>query len=284
MIQLYILNNGATGGVDVEHEFIVDNIRRVISDAGDMMISGAEAEKQIAEKSSAKDLVTQYDKLIQEKIISGISGYLPDAQFVSEESATIGDIYAEDAFIVDPIDGTTNFIHSMGNCAVSVAWYKFGKPSYGAVYDPFAKEFYEAESGKGAFLNGKQIKVSDSSLKNSIVLFGTSPYNVELTDITFDLVRMIFGKCQDVRRMGSAALDICRVANGRAGLYFEAALSLWDYAAAVLILKESGGSMVDFMGREIILSTEKTSVVAGNCDTITESKIIERVKSTWTSK
>lgn len=221
-------------------------------------------------------MVTQYDKLVQEKLIAAISEVLPDAQFVSEESAEKGDIDAENAFIIDPIDGTTNFIHSMGNCAISVAWYKSGEPFYGAVYDPFAKEFFEAKSGCGALLNGEPIHVSNQSLENSIVLFGTAPYNPELAELTFDLVRKVFGECQDVRRMGSAALDICHVACGRAGLYFEATLSPWDYAAAALILKESGGEFVNLSGREIKLSLEKTSVVAGSKNIIAESLIINR--------
>ncbi|MCD8106694.1 MAG: inositol monophosphatase [Oscillospiraceae bacterium] len=252
----------------------IPSLRQSILSLGEIILSAAGNELQITEKSSARDLVTRYDRLVQERLVADISESVPGAQFVSEEMADRGDLSAEDTFIIDPIDGTTNFIHKMGNCAISVAWYKSGKPFYGAVYDPAANEFFEAKAGEGAYLNGKPIHVSDAPLKNSIVLFGTAPYNPELGDLTFSLVRRIFGKCQDVRRMGSAALDICHVACGRAGLYFEATLSPWDYAAASLILRESGGSFVDFSGKEIALSLEKTSVIAGNKDIIAESGII----------
>ncbi|MCD7784657.1 MAG: inositol monophosphatase [Oscillospiraceae bacterium] len=229
---------------------------------------------QITEKTSSRDLVTQYDRLVQEKLIAAITERKPDAQFISEELEKKGDLNAENTFIIDPIDGTTNFIHGMGNFAISVAWYKYGEPFYGAVYDPLADEFFEAKVGMGALLNGMRIHVSNAPMRDSIVLFGTSPYNPELTDMTFDLVKKVFGKCQDVRQMGSAALDICHVACGRAGLYFEATLSPWDYAAAAIILKESGGELVNLSGHEIKLSLEKTSVIAGNKNIIAESGII----------
>ena len=250
----------------------IKHLQNTITSAGEIILSAADL--RITEKTSPRDLVTQYDKLVQERLIAAISEKLPDAQFVSEESAEKGDLNAENTFIIDPIDGTTNFIHGMGNCAISVAWYKFGKPFYGAVYDPSANEFFEAKAGEGASLNGKPIHVSDEPMRNSIVLFGTAPYNPELTDLTFELIRKVFGKCQDIRRMGSAALDICHVACGRAGLYFEATLSPWDYAAAALILKESGGTFVNLSSQEIVLSLEKTSVVAGNKNIIAESGII----------
>ncbi len=255
---------------------IIEKLREPILSAGEIILSATESELKISEKTSWRDLVTQYDRLVQERLIAAISEMLPGAEFISEESAEKGDIGASDAFIIDPIDGTTNFIHGMGNCASSVAWYKSGKPHYGAVYDPNACEFFEAKAGEGAYLNGKQIHVSDATLQDSIVLFGTAPYNPELAELTFSLVRKVFGKCQDVRRMGSAALDICHVACGRAGLYFEATLSPWDYAAASLILRESGGKFVDFSGNEITLSLEKTSVIAGNMKIIDESCILNR--------
>lgn len=253
---------------------IIDTLRQTILSSGEIILSANGSELEISEKTSRRDLVTQYDRLVQERLMAAISEMLPEAEFISEESAEKGNLGASDAFIIDPIDGTTNFIHGMSNCAISVAWYKSGKPHYGAVYDPNAHEFFEAKAGGGAYLNGKLIHVSEALLGDSIVLFGTAPYNPELADLTFSLVRKVFGKCQGVRRMGSAALDICHVACGRAGLYFEATLSPWDYAAASLILRESGGAFMDFSGNEISLSLEKTSVIAGNRKIIDESCIL----------
>lgn len=249
-------------------------IKKITLEAGRMLFDVTSDGMIIQSKTSLKDLVTQYDKMIQDHIMIEILDLIPDAQFISEESQTAGDLDADDLFIIDPIDGTTNFIHSMHYSAISVAWFKKGRPFYGIVFDPYSNEIYEAQEGKGAYMNSKRLAVRPSSLINSIVSFGTSPYNEETTDHTFELVKSIYGKCQDIRRMGSAALDICQVAAGRIGLYFEAALSLWDYAAAQLIILEAGGMIVDFQGNKIQPTVNKSSVIVGSKSIILESKLI----------
>ncbi|MCM1219111.1 MAG: inositol monophosphatase [Lachnospiraceae bacterium] len=249
-------------------------LRKIVLDAGAMLTNGADKQIDIQAKTSSKDLVTQYDTLIENYITHEIRKNIANAQFICEESASESNLDSVNLFIIDPIDGTTNFIHSMQYSAVSVAWYRKGKPYYGIVFNPYANDIYEAQIGKGAFLNNKKIYVGNSSLQDSIVAFGTSPYNQETTDYTFDMIKEIYGRCQDIRRMGAASLDICQVAAGRIGLFFEAALSLWDYAAAQLILLEAGGSIVNFQGDIIKISTQKSSVIAGNKSIIFESKLI----------
>lgn len=258
---------------------MIESIKQIVVEAGKMMLDSVSSEMDVREKTSPKDLITKYDEKIQNKITEKISRSISNVQFISEESMSFGDLTAENLFIIDPIDGTTNFIHSMGYSAVSVAWYKKGAPFYGIVYNPYSGEIYEAQYGSGAFLNGKRIKVGSGSLKNSIVTFGTSPYNLETTDTTFEMIKNIYGKCRDIRRMGAASLDICQVASGRIGLYFEAALSLWDYAAAQIILNEAGGKIVDFTGKPIPLTTKKSSVIVGREDIIAESDLIRKERT-----
>ena len=200
---------------------------------------------------------------------------MPDAQFVSEESYVVGKLDADNLFIIDPIDGTTNFAHTMHYSAISLAWYKNAIPFYAIVFNPYVNDCFEAQSGKGSFLNSKRIFVNNLSLCDSIVAFGTSPYDTDTTDQTFEMIKQIYGKCQDIRRLGSAALDICHVAAGKISLYFEAALSLWDYAAAQLILKEAGGVIVDFNGNPLPFSLKKSSVIVGNESIIRESMLIK---------
>ena len=114
----------------------------------------------------------------------------------------------------------------------------------------------------------------NESLLQSIVIFGTSPYNTETSEATFRNLSRLFFKCQDLRRFGAAALDLCQVAAGRAGMFFEASLSLWDYAAAGIIVQEAGGVLMDMKGQSLQVSPEKTSVVAGTLRVIQESGII----------
>ena len=144
-------------------------------------------------------------------------------------------------FIIDPIDGTTNFIKGFQHSAISVGLAKDKELILGVVLDPDLDNIYYAERGKGAYLNSKRIHVSDCDLQNSLVLFGTCPYEHELARKTFALTEQVFYNCLEVRRSGSAALDICYVAAGKADLYYELILRPWDMAGATMILKEAGG-------------------------------------------
>ena len=143
--------------------------------------------------------------------------------------------------IVDPIDGTTNFIKDYHTSCISVGIINDGIKAAGVVYNPYLNEMYYAIKGEGAFLNDKRIHVSDEPLSNGIVLFGTSPYYEELNEKSFEMAFDYFKKALDIRRSGSAAIDLCSIAAGRAEVYFELRLSPWDYAAASLILTEAGG-------------------------------------------
>ena len=145
-----------------------------------------------------------------------------------------------------------NFVHGFHHSCISAAYAEEGTVRVGAIYNPYIDEMFTAIRGEGAFLNGRPIAVSRDGLSESVVCFGTSPYHPELADRTFRLVRKAFDAGLDVRREGAAALDLCTVAAGRAGLYFELQLSLWDYAAGKLIVEEAGGCCCTVEGEGIL--------------------------------
>ncbi len=215
------------------------------------------------EKTDARNVVTEYDKKVQEMLIELLSAVLPDAHFFCEEMAHPDSLNAEHVFIIDPIDGTMNFVHGFGHSCISVGYMHNGKMAAGAVFNPYKNELFSAVNGQGAYLNGKKIRTASSSLAESVACVGTSPYNNGLTERTFDLIRKVFQNSLDIRREGAAALDLCSIASGRAGLYFELELSFWDYAAGMLIATEAGARCCTISGENLPLDGKKTSVLAG---------------------
>ncbi len=205
----------------------------------------------IKTKSSDVDLVTEYDGKIQQYLFDELGKITPGCSFLGEEGDGAKELTGGYCFIIDPIDGTTNFVKGFQHSAISVGLAKDKELIAGVVLDPDLDNLFYAEKGKGAYLNGKRIQASACTLKDSLVLFGTCPYERELAEKTFELTKEIFYKCLEVRRSGSAALDICYVAAGKADLYYELILRPWDIAAASVILKEAGGICMTADGGEI---------------------------------
>ncbi|MDE6214480.1 MAG: inositol monophosphatase [Lachnospiraceae bacterium] len=209
------------------------------------------------------DYVTQVDTDIQGFLAKELGNLFPEIQFLGEEEGLhemTGDTY----WILDPIDGTTNLIHDYQHSVVSLALYEKGEITLGIIYDPFREDVYHAEKGKGSFLNGAPIHVSDAeTLAETIIAVGTSPYDRELAKENFERIQRIFDKSQDIRRTGSAALDLAYVACGRTGGFFEPRLSPWDFAAGMLLVAEAGGQVTDFAGEPLDL-LKRGSVVASN--------------------
>lgn len=209
------------------------------------------------------DYVTQVDTDIQNFLKCELGKLAPDIQFLGEEEGLhtmAGDTY----WILDPIDGTTNLIHDYQHSVVSLGLYDNGEITLGVVYDPYREDVYHAQKGKGSFLNGRPIHVSEAeTLSETIVTIGTSPYDRELTEVNFRRFQRVFEKSQDIRRTGSAALDLAYVACGRTGGFFEALLSPWDFAAGMLLVAEAGGCVTNFAGEPLDL-LGRGSVVATN--------------------
>jgi len=242
---------------------LINEISLLVKECGKVILNADREKMAIDIKSGVADLVTEYDKNIQEKLQLGLKKLLPEAKFIGEEGSN--DKLTDDgyAFIVDPIDGTTNFIKDYHHSAISVALLKGKQVVAGVVYNPYLDEMFYATKGQGAFCNGKKIGVSSQPLSNAIVLFGSSPYDKNLFQKTIEILTEYFYKALDIRRSGSAALDLCSVACGRAELYFELQTSPWDFAAGKLIVEEAGGVVTTLDGAPLSFEG-KSSILAKN--------------------
>ena len=240
---------------------ILENIIAAEREAAGLIL---EAHGVMAEaKTSRRDVVTEYDRRVQVLLVQRLSEAVPNARFFCEEQEKKDDIHAEQLFVIDPIDGTMNFVRGFHHSCISIAYAEKGELKAAAIYNPYVDELFTATLGGGAFLNGKPIHADDAPLKETLVCFGSSPYDMQLADRCFELVEKAFAASLDVRREGSAALDLCSAASGRAGVYFELALSPWDYAAGTLLVREAGGVCFTAEGKEIRLTASRPSIVAG---------------------
>lgn len=251
---------------------IAEKILQIIRKAGEIVRSADEKRAThdlgIENKGTAMgdfaNLVTEYDKGVQEFLIGKFSRLIPDARFIGEEDG----VFAEQAreglcFVIDPIDGTTNFVCGMGRSGISVGIMENGKPLFGAILNPYLNELYYATRGCGAYMNGTPIHVSSEPIQRSIVTIGTSPYyKAELGDKTVEMFKRMLYSAADVRRMAAASLDICDVAAGRIAAFCELQLSPWDFAAGAMILAEAGGSLTDFDGNEVSLDAPSSVLCA----------------------
>lgn len=242
---------------------VVNQICSLVRVCGEVILNADREKMAIDIKSGVADLVTEYDKKIQAQLEIGLKKILPEAKFIGEEGSS--DELSDEgyAFIVDPIDGTTNFVKDYHMSAISVALMKGKEAVAGVVYNPYLDEIFYAIKGEGAFCNGKKINVSSQPLDKALVLFGSSPYDKNLFPKTIEVLSEYFYKALDIRRCGSAALDLCMVASGRADLYFELQVSPWDFAAGKLLIEEAGGVVTTLDGKPLSFDG-KTSILAKN--------------------
>ena len=207
--------------------------------------------------------MTAYDKRVEAFLRERLLALLPEAGFMGEESMH-ADRWTdyEWLFIVDPIDGTTNFVQGFANSCVSVALLHRGQVACGLVYNPYVDELYWAERSCGAYLNGARLACGDRPLSHSLLIFGSALYYPDEQKRTLEIFNAAYPVVQDVRRFGSAALDLCYIAAGRAGVFFEARLCPWDYAAGSLIAQEAGAVATSLDGSPLDLY-HKCSVLVG---------------------
>ena len=243
---------------------MLEKLEQIIMEAGAVIRSARDAAQSVEEKTSPRDLVTKYDRQVQEFLREKLSALLPEAGFMGEEDPKEQDFSQyEWLFIVDPIDGTTNFIQGFHNSCVSVGLMHRGEMEYGLVYNPYDGELYTARRGAGAFLNGRRIRCADHDLAHSLLIVGTALYYRELTGRTLSILNKALPRVQDIRRFGSAALDLCYLAAGRAGVFYECRLCPWDYAAGALIAAEAGCQVTSLEGGALDYF-HKCSVAAGS--------------------
>jgi myo-inositol-1(or 4)-monophosphatase len=203
----------------------------------------------------AKDFVTQVDQAAEQAIIDIVKKAYPEHGFLAEESGA-ADQHAEFVWIIDPLDGTTNFIHGFPQYCVSIGIQQRGALAHAVIYDPVANELFTASKGRGAFLNDRRIRVSTLA-RFGDALIGTGFPFKELTRLELYMrqLQTMMKTCAGVRRAGAAALDLAYVACGRLDAFWELGLSPWDMAAGALLIQEAGGLVGDLKGEQTYLES-----------------------------
>ncbi len=243
---------------------MTEKLVQIIKQAAEIFKQGYYAQKDITFKGK-KDLVTQYDVAVENFLKEKFSTTFTDFNIIAEESDN-SNIEFNNSIIIDPIDGTTNFVNQVPHCAISVGVYKDKKPYIGIVYNPILDELYTAKVGTGAFCNNKPITVTNNDqFKNALISTGfpyTSSSNKDDLDFVIRNLKSVLPNCQDIRRLGSAAIDLCMTARGTYDGYYEINLKAWDVAAGIIILQEAGGFITneknqpyDIFGNDCIVAT-----------------------------
>ncbi|CAM3417299.1 inositol monophosphatase family protein [Arcobacter aquimarinus] len=238
---------------------------KVIKKAGKILKKGYYLDKEVSLKAK-KDLVTKYDVAVEEYLKKKFSKKFKEFNIIAEESDN-SSIEFNNSIIIDPIDGTTNFVNKVPHTAISVGVYKDKKPYLAVVYNPILDELYEAKIGCGAYLNGKKLEVSQEDNFQKALIATGFPYSSgtdsdDLNDV-IKKIKDILPLCQDIRRLGSASIDLCMVAKGVFEGYYEMNLKAWDVSAGILILTEAGGKVTNIEGDEYKLFEDKY-IVATN--------------------
>ena len=215
----------------------------------------------ISEKS-LNNLVTEADYKAQEAVIKIIRENYPDHSIIAEEKDLTAKKDAKHLWIIDPLDGTNNFAHNIPHYCVSIAYASFGRVMAGVVFDPERKEMFTAVQNEGAYLNKNSIRVSKAmSLQEAVIATGFYYDRGSMMRKTLNSIEKLFeNNVHGMRRFGSAALDLCWVACGRFDAYFEYNLSVWDFAAGILIIEEAGGKINDHKGNKISLNSTGIAV------------------------
>lgn len=217
---------------------------------------------QVSRKGPA-DFVTAADKRAEEIIFEELKKARPDYSFLMEEGGVVKGANKDHKWIIDPLDGTHNFMHGIPHWCISIALETKGRIEAGVIYDPIKEEIFRAERSNGAFVNGKRLRVSSrNDLESSTIAFGSAQLNPSKQKRFMEELNTVSSISPMVRRLGAAALDLCYVAAGRLDGYWERDIKPWDIAAGVLIVKEAGGfaSSIDDEANPIY----NNQIVAGN--------------------
>lgn len=229
--------------ISIEH--IEAQVKEIAKLAGKFMKEGTI--QTIETKSDIANIVTDMDVKTQAFIIEKLTPLIEGATIFAEEkeNQVLSDEYT---WIIDPIDGTTNYAYDFHHSAISIALAKDKEPILGVCYNPYLDELFYGRKGHGAFMNGTQLHVGKNALASSLIMCGTAPYNKGRAEVTFTCMKELFLHGRDIRRSGSAVLDLCYVAAGRVDAFYEDQLSFWDYAAASLLVQEAGGNCLTMYG------------------------------------
>ncbi|MFC1484164.1 inositol monophosphatase family protein [Candidatus Neomarinimicrobiota bacterium] len=243
-------------------DHVLDVALAIAHRAGDILMDKFLRLEQISKKGIV-DLVTEADLASEREIVMSIRNAFPNHAFIAEEGDYDQAQPSPYRWVIDPLDGTTNYVHGLPIFAVSIGYQQDGDTKVGIVLNPAQDEEYVAVQGRGATLNGTTIHVSSVSILQESLLVTGFPYvHDDLFDRTFDLYRELHHRCQGVRRLGAAALDFCYVGAGRLDAFYEARLHPWDLCAGDLICREAGGQTSDWEGGPIPFSGRR--ILASN--------------------
>lgn len=240
---------------------IIDQVLPLVREVGDYMKTHFRKVKpEDVETKSLNSLVSIVDKTAEKMLVDGLSKILPQSGFLTEED-TINDTEKEYVWIIDPLDGTTNYLYGLPIFSISVALQKGDEIVIGIVKEVITDETFTAIKGQGAYANGEKISVSNTDLASSVIATGF-PYTTDFPiQEHFNIIKHWLMNARGVRRYGSAAIDLVWVAAGRFGAYYESHLNPWDVAAGGLIVQEAGGKVVDFNGGQEWINGE---IIAGS--------------------
>ncbi len=256
---------------------------RAAQEAGDIIYRYLEHVDNLVVSSKAQnDFVTEVDKQAEVTIINVIRKAFPDHSIKAEESGETEGKESDCQWIIDPLDGTTNFIHGFPQFSVSIALKEKGRLTQAVVYNPVSQELFTATRGEGASLNNRRLRVSKrKSLEGALLGTGFPFRQQEHLDIYLETFRAMFTDTAGIRRPGSAALDLAYVAAGRLDGFWEIGLSEWDMAAGCLLVQEAGGLISDFSGGHEYL--ESGNIICGNPKVFKQmvQKIVPIVKNSF---
>jgi myo-inositol-1(or 4)-monophosphatase len=234
---------------------------KAAKEAGELLVEGLGKSRNVSEKSGPSDLVTQYDHAAQDLIASRIKDEYPNHSILAEEEFNVdGDSVK---WIVDPLDGTTNYIYNYPLFCVSIAVERDGELEVGVVHAPIIEETFTAVKDQGAWLNGDKISVSNKDDFSRSLLSTGFPYDESKVPAAIETFSRLVRQARGIRRDGAAALDLSFTAMGRFDGFWELGLSTWDIAAGTLIVREAGGVVTDFYGGELDLY-DSEGIVASN--------------------
>ncbi|MDB2363546.1 inositol monophosphatase [Flavobacteriales bacterium] len=242
---------------------ILPEVKTLTKSVGDFIRQESrQFESSKIEVKSKNSLVSYVDKQAEEKLVKGLKHIFPEAGFITEEE-TVEQSEAEFKWVIDPLDGTTNFMHGIPVYAISIALIQNNIPVLGVIYEISRDELFAAVSGKGATLNDNEIQVAQNkTLEDSLNATGFPYYDYSNMSGYLGMLQELMKGSRGIRRMGSAAVDLAYVACGRFDSFFEYSLNAWDVAAGIIIVQEAGGKVVDFkggedylFGREIVASS-----------------------------
>ena len=239
---------------------------RAARKAGDIIVRATDQLDRVeVETKSANDFVSEVDRAAEREILFHLSKAYPDHAFLAEEGGATGNPESEYRWIIDPLDGTTNFLRGIPHFAVSIACEYRGKIEHAVVLDPVRREEFIASRGRGAQLNGRRIRVSNLANLDHALLGTGIPFRARQSEhlpAYTKTLEALAGSCAGIRRAGAAALDLAYVAAGRFDAFWEIGLSPWDVAAGSLLVREAGGLVADFNGGEGFM--ESGNIVCGN--------------------